>query len=101
MSVEFKRKIWDWRCDFVSHQRLDGVQRQELNETLPTPGSELEKRRGAGVMGQGIPVKGYEKEQTVRWTGEKRGERGRKKKAEKKREEEWVRGREEAREREG
>ena len=51
---------------FVNHQHLDGVQRQELNETLPTPGSELEKRRGAGVMGQGIPVKGYEKEQTVR-----------------------------------
>ena len=48
---------------FVNHQHLDGVQRQELNETLPTPGSELEKRRGAGVMGQGIPVKGYEKEQ--------------------------------------
>lgn len=52
-------------------------------------------------MGQGIPAKGYEKEQTVRWAGEKRGKRGRKKKAEKKREEEWVRGREEAREREG
>lgn len=51
---------------FVNHQHLDGVWRQELHETLPTPGSELEKRRGAGVMGQGIPVKGYEKEQTVR-----------------------------------
>lgn len=36
-------------------------------------------------MGQGIPVKGYEKEQTVRWTGEKRGEKGRKKSREKER----------------
>jgi len=51
---------------FVNRQHLDGVRRQELNETLPTPGSELEKRRDAGVMRQGIPVKGYEKEQTVR-----------------------------------
>lgn len=51
---------------FVNRQHLDGVRRQELNETLPIPGSELEKRRDAGVMRQGIPVKGYEKEQTVR-----------------------------------
>lgn len=69
---------------------------KELNET-PLD-SELEKRRGARIMGQDVLTKGYEKERQQGRQGERRGGRGRERKTQKKREEGWGRGRGEARE---